>query len=518
MKPLRLVLPFLVATFLAAHPLAASGPDETPGNATVLFNQGDFRAAAAAFQKIIDQAPSPEAYAGLVQSLLKLDDVDAAEDQARKGLEKFPQSAVALAADGDVKFRRGLMAEAEDQYGSALKRDEKCARAWLGMARIDAAASLPQRAKEALSKAHELARQDGDTLYYWAIAQPYPQNVSGLEKHLAEFRNDAEWERHEREFVDFLKALAGRKVWLPAREVQRAEIKLQPIFTPQQAAPQGNGTRAPVQSIIDNPETRVRGYSLQVKLNDRATGTVMLDTGASGLTISRKLAEKAGAKKLSDHSLEGVGNEAPLKGYEAWVDKVTIGELEFHDCHVHVTPRNNPDFDGLIGTNVFEDYLVKVDLPARKLLMEPLPELIETASGKAPARKSSFTQFYRFGHILLMPTTVGTSARGLFLLDTGSATNSISPQLARRVSRVRGSNVAVHGMSGNVKDVYTADEAVLQFSRFSQLHQDMVTFDVHAISKDLGTEVSGFIGFPTLRNMKMIIDYRDGLVDFEYKP
>jgi hypothetical protein len=342
--------------------------------------------------------------------------------------------------------------------------------------------------------------------------------VSGLEKHLAEFRNDAEWERHEREFVDFLKALAGRKVWLPAREVQRAEIKLQPIFTPQQAAPQGNGTRAPVQSIIDNPETRVRGYSLQVKLNDRATGTVMLDTGASGLTISRKLAEKAGAKKLSDHSLEGVGNEAPLKGYEAWVDKVTIGELEFHDCHVHVTPRNNPDFDGLIGTNVFEDYLVKVDLPARKLLMEPLPELIETASGKAPARKSSFTQFYRFGHILLMPTTVGTSARGLFLLDTGSATNSISPQLARRVSRVRGSNVAVHGMSGNVKDVYTADEAVLQFSRFSQLHQDMVTFDVHAISKDLGTEVSGFIGFPTLRNMKMIIDYRDGLVDFEYKP
>jgi hypothetical protein len=147
-----------------------------------------------------------------------------------------------------------------------------------------------------------------------------------------------------------------------------------------------------------------------------------------------------------------------------------------------------------------------------------LPELIETASGKAPAGKSSFTQFYRFGHILLMPTTVGTSARGLFLLDTGSATNSISPQLARRVSRVRGSNVAVHGMSGNVKDVYTADEAVLQFSRFSQLHQDMVTFDVHAISKDLGTEVSGFIGFPTLRNMKMIIDYRDGLVDFEYKP
>ncbi|HEX7285260.1 MAG TPA: aspartyl protease family protein [Candidatus Angelobacter sp.] len=483
-----------------------------------MFNQGDFRAAAAAFQEIVDKTPSPEAYAGLVQSLLKLDDVDAAEEQSRKALEKFPQSAAALAADGDAKFRRGLMAEAEDQYTAALKRDEKCARAWLGLARIDAAASLPQRAKEALGKAHELAPQDGDILYYWAVLQPYPQNVAGLEKHLAEFRNDAEWERHEREYVDFLKALEGRKVWLPAREVQQAEVKLQPIFTPQQAASQGNGVRAPVQSIIENPESRVRGYSLQVKLNDRATASVMLDTGASGLTISRKLAEKMGAKKLSDRSLEGVGNEAPLKGYEAWVDKVTIGELEFHDCHVFVTPKNNPDFDGLIGTNVFEDYLVKVDLPAHRLFLEPLPKLMETASGQARATRGSFTQFYRFGHILLMPTTVGASARGLFLLDTGSATNSMSPQLARRVSRVRGSNVAVHGMSGNVKDVYSADEAVLQFSRFSQPHQNMVTFDVHAISKDLGTEVSGFIGFPTLKNMKMIINYRDGLVDFEYKP
>ena len=511
---LRSILPLVLLATLAT---AQAAPPEAPvALAEKVFKQGDFHGAIAAYQKAIDRQPSPQAYAGLIKSLLKLDDVDAAMENAHKALELFPQSAVALAADGDVKFRRGLMAEAENQYTAALKRDGKCARAWLGMGRIDAAASQRRRSRDAFNRAHDLAPEDGDILYYWAVRLPYPQNVAGLEKHLAEYRDDAERERHEREYVNFLKALAGRKVWLPARAVERTEIKLHPIFA--EGAVRHRAPPLATQSIITNPEDRLRGYSLEVKLNDRAKASVMLDTGASGLTISRKLAKKIGAKKLSEHSLEGVGNGGPAKGYEAWVEKVTIGDLEFHDCHVHVSPRRTPDYDGLIGTDVFEDYLVTVDLPAHKLRLEPLPKLAGETPGRRPAPMSSFTQYYRFGHILLIPTRVGDSAGGLFLLDTGSVTNAISPDLARKVSRVRGSNLTVKGVSGKVKDVFTTDEAVLQFSHFRQPHQDIATFDVHDLSKDLGTEVSGFIGFATLRTMKMIIDYRDGLVDFEYRP
>lgn len=507
--------------------LAAPVSAQTPGAGSsvdllapvrVLFVRGDFRGAAAAYQALIDQRPSPEAYVGLVQSLLKLDDVDAAAGKASKALELFPQSAVVLAAAGDVKFRQGLIAEAEDQYTGALKRDEKCARAWLGMGRIDSAESQPRRSREAFARARELAPDDGDILFYWAAGLRYPQNVAELERHLGEFRDDAERERHEREYVDFLKALAGRKVWVPARDVQQAEIKLHPIFADGPIAQQDNASPLAAPSITSSADARLRGYSLQVKLNGRARASVMLDTGASGLTISRKLAEKIGAKKLSEHSLEGVGNAGPLKGYEAWVDNVTIGELEFHDCHVHVTPGRYPDYDGLIGTDVFEDHLIIVDLPAHKLRLEPLPKLAEQTPGSVPASMGSLTRFYRFGHMLLMPTRVGGPARGLFLLDTGFSTSAISPQLARQVSKVRDSNLAVKGVSGSVKAVFTADEVVLEFSRFRRAYQDIATFDVHGLSKDLGTEVSGFIGFTTLKTMKMIIDYRDGLVDFEYRP
>jgi tetratricopeptide (TPR) repeat protein len=463
----RPILLLLVATLAAAQAPHPASPPSALASARAEFNRGEFRQAAAAYQLIVEQDPAlAEAHAGLVRSLLKLDEVDAAEQAARKALQFSPASALVLAAYGDVKFRRGLLAEAQEQYQAAISLDEKCARAWLGMGRIHAAESHRIESREAFARAHQLAPDDGDALYYWALGLPFPQNATELEKHLAQYRDDAERERHEREYIDFLHAIAGRKVWIPSRDVAHAVIKLQPV--------------------VSRVQDGARAFSLQLRLNDRVTATVMLDTGASGLTISRKLAEKLHAPKLSEHSLEGVGNSGPAKGYEAWIDKVAIGELEFHDCHVHVSPRDSPDYDGLIGSDVFEQYLVTIDFPDHKLRLEPMPP-----ADQAAAALQSFASFYRFGHIMLMPTRVGDSAVGLFALDTGSSTNSMSPSLARQVSTVRSSNIAVNGISGSVSNVFTADETVLQFSRFRQPHENMITFDLHGLSKDLGTEISG---------------------------
>jgi hypothetical protein len=37
-------------------------------------------------------------------------------------------------------------------------------------------------------------------------------------------------------------------------------------------------------------------------------------------------------------------------------------------------------------------------------------------------------------------------------------------------------------------------------------------------SNNTGTEVSGILGFAMLRMLNIKLDYRDGLVDFEFKP
>ena len=73
-------------------------------------------------------------------------------------------------------------------------------------------------------------------------------------------------------------------------------------------------------------------------------------------------------------------------------------------------------------------------------------------------------------------------------------------------------------MSGTVSKVYTADKATLQFGRYEQDNQDVVTFDLSPVCKQTGTEVSGILGYNMLRILQTKIDYRDGLVDFVYDP
>src|SRR5438445_5880786 len=141
---------FSLLITLAALSQAQSPPvtdDGALANARSLFRQADFHGAAAAFRKIIDTKPSAEAYAGLVRSLLKADDVKAAEESSQKALAAFPDSAIIHAERGDVDYRRGLIPQAEDEYRVALKLDEKCARAWLGQGKVDAVYPRHSKAK-----------------------------------------------------------------------------------------------------------------------------------------------------------------------------------------------------------------------------------------------------------------------------------------------------------------------------------------------------------------------------------
>jgi tetratricopeptide (TPR) repeat protein len=483
----------LLLVVLAPLSLAQNSPVKDDGalaEARHLFRQADFRAAADAYRKIVDAKPSAEAYAGLVRSLLKADDVKTAEESSQKALAAFPESAIIHAVRGDVYYRRGLVPQADDEYKAALKLDDKCARAWLGQGKVDAVYVRRSQSKTAIAKAHDLDPDDSDAFYEWAIRLPYPENVAALERHLAEFHNDPEEERHEHEYKDFVKALAGRRTWIPAREVERTEMKME--------------------ALTVGAHFVLRGYGIRARLNDRATVTLLVDTGSSGITITRKLAEKIGASKLAEQALEGVGKSGPAVGYKAWVDKVVIGDLEFHDCFVQATPREIAEVDGIIGMDVFSQYLVTLDLPARKLRLEPMPA---RSNDGEPAHSEAFSQAFSIGHFLLLPAEVGKKASGLFVIDSGSNANTISPELARSIPEMRAFNSPMSGASGVVNSAFIADDATLRFAKVNR-NDRISTLDLHSVSKDLGIEVSGQIGFSAMQDMKLTIDYRDGLVRF----
>src|SRR5262245_20799433 len=488
---------FAALAGLSSAQAPTPAPDHSLAAARQLYRQGNFPAAANAFRRITVNASSAEAYAGLAQTLLKQDDVAPAEEASRAALRTFPASALAVATRGAVLFRRGLIAEAQRQYSAALRLDDQWARAWLGQGKVEAVLAHRHQALKAVTRAHDLDPEDGDALYEWAIRQPYPGNVAGLEKHLSEVRSDAETEGHERDYLALLKALAGRNVWILKSDVSHSELKLDALTT--------------------GPNFALRGYGVRVKFNGRAAATLLLDTGSSGVIITRKFAEKIGARKLSDKKLEGIGKNGAAHGYEAWVDQVTIGDLEFNDCFVHVIPGSIADTDGVIGTDVFEKFLVTLDFPARKVRLDSLPKPNGTEDGVSPSRDPrSPAQVYAFGHLLLLPTEVDAKQSGLFVLDSGGNISTVSPELAKRIRQMRALNAPVLGTSGVINSAQIADDVGLRFGNVLRKER-IITVDMRSVSKDLGTEISGQLGFGTLERMRITINYRDGLVDFGLK-
>ena len=124
---------------------------------------------------------------------------------------------------------------------------------------------------------------------------------------------------------------------------------------------------------------------------------------------------------------------------------------------------------------------------------------------------------YRIGHDLLLPASLNDGPLKLFILDTGAFSTTVTPEVAREVTKVHSQDqIIVHGISGKVDKVYTADSITFRFANIAQKVDDVVAFATPALSKNLNTEVAGLIGITALGQMTISIDYRDGLMKFAY--
>ena len=358
----------------AASSAASSAAPDPLVDAWTLMSKKQFAEAAAAFQAILAKNPSSsEANAGLVRSLLRGHKLDDAEEAAKKAVAAVPNSAMVHAAAGDVAFRAGKFADTEAEYRAALKLDANSARAQFGMGRMYQMVSMNKRAKETFAKAHQLDPEDGQIFEYWVETLPYAEQLEAIKKSVGDHPTDAEANR-----IKYLAALAEKKPWILASELKPAELKVLPY---------GRELTGVYDINRSGPMNISKGYGLQVKFNDRASAVLLLDTGAPGITIGRKLAEKAGAVKIADSRIGGIGDQGSTLSYEAWVDKITIGSLEFHNCVVTVSSKNNiADEAGLIGADVFSKFLVTLDFREQKVLLTPLPKNPNAASDDDPVQ------------------------------------------------------------------------------------------------------------------------------------
>jgi tetratricopeptide (TPR) repeat protein len=456
-----------------------------------------------AFATLAWTAEPADATLTLGRKALRNDGVTTAWKMSQKALAESPESAAAHEFAGEVLFRRGDFAQSEAEFTRATKLDPKFAKAWWGLARIAACTSMDKTADLYFRRAHDLAPSDPRLFLSWAMRLHGAEHIDALETYV-----DMPDPERAPEQLDALqqhiradKALRGRRTTVLTSPYTKTEIPMIPYAT----------------------SSRSRSYCLEVEINHRKLRLV-LDTGAGGIVIQRSSAEKAGVTRLADASLRGFGDNARLRGgYLGIAERARIGDVEFRDPLIQVADQEFSDIqDGLIGTNVFSQFVVGLDFGAGKLRLDPLPgydpRTEESLDVSTPPGSRTWTRVYQFGHMLLIPVRVGELREALFVIDTGAVRTLISYDIAAAISKLdRDDKMGLRGINGRVTDVYQAGDLYLQFAGFRQKNMSMTAFDMWPQSRDLGTEVSGFLGLPVISLFTLTIDYRDGVVNFEYR-
>lgn len=497
-----------------------------PTPAETALNKGDYAPAEKLFRDLLAKnADNEVAHEELVRALIGQDKVDAAAKDAEAWAAAAPSDSLALTALGDVRLRQGDPRGAFVQFQKAVQAEPCNARAYYSASEVDGLAGMFASSKRLIERAYALHPTDDDINVAWIETRQRSERLAKL----------ADYAEHSDQISEDNRAKMKTSL-AKASQTHTSDCRM--------AATSPRDATVQMAKVMDGPD-RFLSWGLDVKFNGKSR-RLEIDTGASGITISRAAAIGLGIQREDVTKTAGIGDEADVKTSVAHLASVKIGGIEFTNCPVEILEKWSVlDSDGLIGGDVFHESLLTLDFPKHELRIAPLPErpgekkvAASDAVGddqEEPAHDPyiapemvKWMRIYRSGHELLMPTDIVDSKRAkdesawkdkLFLLDTGADDNLISATAAKEVTKVsRDYDNGIRGISGEVDKVYEAGKFTLAFAGLRLNSPNMTAIDLTKISHDSGVEVSGLIGAPALFQLAMNIDYRDNLVMFEYTP
>jgi predicted aspartyl protease/Tfp pilus assembly protein PilF len=467
------------------------------------------------------------AMAGLVRTAVAEGKLPEALTMAMQDAKAHPNDGAVLDALGEVRFRRGEVDEAAMAFNQSQRLDPCSGLTHYDVGRFFNLSGMYKTAQRELDRAHTLAPENQEIARQWRTTHAVPQTP---EQRLAMLKTRLENPALTDEQKDGITAAIKG---IETREKGDCEL-VSPVTE----------AKLPILQITNgsgvNPQDLYAG-GLEVQFNGKKR-RLEIDTGASGLLLSRSVAKSAGLVPELESKAGGVGDSGTAGVFVTHVDDIKIGKMEFKNCMVRVLEQSGVlDVDGLIGADVFRDYLVTLDFPGREVRIGPLPKRPDDQAGETTSLATSdedgalvsmadrakdryiapemkgWSPVFRSQHFLIVPTMIGNAPLKLFLMDTGASRGMISPAAAREVTHVSNDNDArVKGINGKVQNVQVADKVTIGFAGVKQLLPEMQSFDTGSLSKSAGVEISGLIGFPTLRELVISIDYRDNLIHVVY--
>ena len=500
---MRLFTAMFLIVFATAAGAVAPSVEELIQHGTQELYAARYKAAASLYSEALKEDPAqPQAIYGVVQALLHDHRNQEAYAAATDGLRRNPNSAGIQAAAGLAAYRKGQLTEAEKYFRAALQLNSHESAALSGLSNIYSIVSKFQTARELTVSAYRAMPDDPALMLRYAGTLKREERIRVLEQALRLYDPATEEAQDLRADIANIRALGDRKIRRLTSAYTASQIKL---F-----------------AIQDGVKVK-RGVGLKAQFNGRETVTLLLDTGSSGISLSPDTIKKASLQSLGTDTsqVKGVG-EKSVSSREYLASTVRIGPLAFDDYPVVAfDSAKDSDADGLIGADVFRDFIVGIDFPLYQLTLTPRPnyqpadehEVITEAS---PALPAGFYRVYRLGNHLVIPTFVNSDKPSLFLMDSGASSNLIDTDLARESTKVdRDERTTVRGVQGKVAETSRARRVTLRFAGFQQENPELVAIKLDKISDSMGVAIEGILGMPILTQLRVTIDYTEGAVRFD---
>jgi hypothetical protein len=299
----------------------------------------------------------PEAsQADSVSTLLQKDEVDKAETL----LNSQPPTAEAIAFRGEIAFRRGNFQDAEKQYREALQLDRKTARARFGLGKLALTRLAAKDAVAEFKAAIELDPKEAVFHLYLAEGNAVLKNFAAQKAALQEYLKLAASEDPDR--------VAEAKAAIETIDAL-GTVNLGTTLAPENPKP--------IPFV-----TTLNLIFAQVMIDGKGPYRFVVDTGATQVVITEKLAATLGLKAITTTVMHGVGGGGKIESKLYKVNELGIGDVRVTNLPVGTfnDPLVSQLADGILGTSVLSDFVLSVDyastacgrrVPARTILLQP---------------------------------------------------------------------------------------------------------------------------------------------------
>ncbi|MCB0665608.1 MAG: aspartyl protease family protein, partial [Saprospiraceae bacterium] len=241
-------------------------------------------------------------------------------------------------------------------------------------------------------------------------------------------------------------------------------------------------------------------------------GNFFFDTGSERLILNRSYYDPDVSAAIAGMGASGLVDEVESKRVDSiFIDHLSIEDLLAHVIDLsHIEQKKNIQLRGILGYNVFRDFEILVDYPARIITLSRLDNSGQPLENRQVwEQKSDSIHFYLDHHLIVLRAEVaGKKLR--FMLDTGAELNLLDRLVGRRVLRQFKILRRVNMSGVGKREVEVLAGLLSGFKCGAQEPEEMHTLltSLDNLNESFRSSIQGVLGYEFLYDKRILINYK----------